>query len=56
MVREDFRGVPIGCGFTLNRINLITYITDLLTRLVNGWPQERIDELTPWHWVAAKPN
>jgi hypothetical protein len=22
----------------------------LLTRLVNGWPQKRIDELMPWNW------
>jgi hypothetical protein len=28
-----------------------TYFTDLLTRLVNGWPQSRIDELTPWCWA-----
>jgi hypothetical protein len=19
--------------------------------LVNGWPQKRIDELMPWHWM-----
>lgn len=24
------------------------YLTDLLTRLVNGWPNNRIDELMPW--------
>ena len=29
----------------------IAYLTDLLTRLVNGWPQNRIDELMPWHWA-----
>jgi len=23
----------------------------LLTRLVNGWRQNRIDELMPWHWA-----
>jgi hypothetical protein len=34
----------------LNRVNPQTYLTDLLTRLVNGWPQKRIDELMPWHW------
>jgi hypothetical protein len=29
----------------------------LLTRLVNGWPQNRIDELMPWHWVTeGKPE
>ena len=37
----------------LNRVNPQTYLTDLLTRLVNGWPQTRIDELMPWHWSAA---
>ena len=35
----------------LNGVNPQTYFTDLLTRLVNGWPQKRIDELMPRHWV-----
>ena len=35
----------------LNGVNPQIYFTDLLTRLVNGWPQKRIDELMPWHWV-----
>jgi len=34
----------------LNDINPQTYFTDLLTRLVNGWPQSCIDELMPWCW------
>jgi transposase len=38
----------------LNSVNPQTYFTDLLTRLVNGWPQARIDELMPWHWMPAK--
>jgi hypothetical protein len=33
------------------RRNPQIYFTDLLTRLVNGWPQKRIDELLPWHWT-----
>jgi transposase len=33
----------------LNGVNPQAYFTDLLTRLVNGWPQNRIDELMPWH-------
>ena len=37
----------------LNGINPLTYLTDLLTRLVNGWPQARIDELMPWHWAPT---
>jgi len=34
----------------LNNVNPQTYFTDLLTRLVNGWPQAKIDELMPWCW------
>ena len=26
------------------------YFTDVLTRLINGWPNSRIDELMPWHF------
>jgi len=36
----------------LNSVNPQTYLTELLSRLVNGWPQTRIDELMPWHWAA----
>jgi transposase len=38
----------------LNGVNPQTYFTDLLTRLVNGWPQKRIDELMPWHWIPQR--
>ena len=38
----------------LNRVNPQAYFTDLLTRLVNGWPQKSIDELMPWHWADKK--
>jgi hypothetical protein len=40
----------------LNGVNPQVYLTDLLTRLVNGWPQSRIDELMPWHWAVAKAD
>ena len=41
----------------LNGVNPQAYFTDLLTRLVNGWPQKRIDELMPWHWAPnSHPN
>jgi hypothetical protein len=39
----------------LNGVNPQVYFTDLLTRLVNGWPQKRIDELMPWCWVPQQP-
>ena len=34
------------CKF--NGVDPQRYLTDLLTRLVDGWPQSRIDELMPW--------
>ena len=40
----------------LNGVNPQVYLTDLLTRLVNGWPQSRIDELMPWHWAPTKAS
>jgi transposase len=38
----------------LNRVDPQRYFTDLLTRLVNGWRQARIDELMPWCWADTK--
>lgn len=32
----------------LNGVNPQTYLIDVLTRVVRGWPQARIDELMPW--------
>ena len=40
----------------LNGVNPQVYLTDLLTRLINGWPQSRIDELMPWHWALTKTS
>jgi transposase len=37
----------------LNDVDPQIYLADLLTRLVDGWPQSRIDELMPWHWPAT---
>ena len=38
----------------LNGVDPQRYLTDLLTRLVNGWPNSRIDELMPWCWATAE--
>jgi hypothetical protein len=38
----------------LNGVDPQRYLTDLLTRLVNGWPNSRINELMPWHWADTK--
>jgi hypothetical protein len=39
----------------LNGVNTERYFTDVLPRLVNGWPAKRIDELMPWHWAERPP-
>ena len=38
----------------LNGADPQRYFTDLLTRLVDGWPNSRIDELMPWCWAKAE--
>jgi len=39
----------------LNGVNPDAYLTDVLTKLVNNWPNSRISELTPWAWAAKIP-
>jgi transposase len=39
----------------LHRVNPQAYLTDVLTKLVNNWPNRRLAELTPWAWTAATP-
>ena len=39
----------------LNGVNPQANLTDLLTRLVNGWSQKRIDELMPWRRPLRPP-
>jgi len=36
----------------LHDVNPQTYLTDVLTKLVNLWPASRLDELMPWNWAA----
>src|SRR3712207_2166776 len=38
----------------LNGVEPQRYLTGLLTRLVNCWPNSRIDELMPWCWAKAE--
>ena len=37
----------------LHSVNPEAYLTDVLTKLVNNWPNGRLAELTPWGWAAA---
>jgi hypothetical protein len=38
----------------LNGVEPLGYLTDVLTRLVQGWPASRIDELLPWAYRAER--
>ena len=38
----------------LNGIDPYTYLADILFRLVNLWPNARLDDLLPWNWTAAR--
>jgi transposase len=39
----------------LNDVEPYAYLRDVLTRMVNGHPVNRLDELLPWVWKAANP-
>jgi transposase len=38
----------------LHGVNPEVWLTDVLTRLVDNWPNSRLAELTPWAWQAAQ--
>ena len=40
----------------LNAVNPQAWLTDVLTKLVDNWPNSRLDDLMPWAWSAAKPT
>ena len=40
----------------LHGVNSETYLADVLTKLVNNWPNARLGELTPWAWANARPT
>jgi IS66 C-terminal element len=35
----------------LQGIDLQAYLADILAKLVNGWPVQKLDQLLPWAWV-----
>jgi len=36
----------------LNGVEPQAWLTDILTRIGEGWPASRLDELMPWNWQA----
>ncbi len=40
----------------LHGVDPQAYFADVLTKLVNLWPQSRLDELMPWAWAASRTS
>jgi transposase len=40
----------------LHRVDPQAYLDDVLTKLVNLWPQSRLHELMPWAWAASRTS
>jgi hypothetical protein len=45
----DVVPAELPCG-----IDPYAYLADVLSRLVDLWPNARLDELLPWNWIAAR--
>ena len=39
----------------LNAIDPQAYLTDVITKIVNGYPNSRIDKLLPWAYAVNQP-
>jgi transposase len=39
----------------LNAVDPLLYLRDVITKIVNGHPNSRIDELLPWAYAAQRP-
>lgn len=38
----------------LHGVNPEAYLADVLSKLVDNWPNSRLAELTPWAWAATQ--
>jgi hypothetical protein len=41
-------------NFKMNHVEPYAYLHDVLRRMVDGYSVNRLDELLPWHWKAAR--
>ncbi|EYF06013.1 Transposase IS66 [Chondromyces apiculatus DSM 436] len=37
----------------MHHVNPLTWATDVLTKLQDGWPRSRLDELLPDAWAST---
>ena len=40
----------------LNNVEPYTYLKDVLQRMVDGHPMNRLDDLLPWNWTPTPVN
>ncbi|EYF01806.1 putative transposase [Chondromyces apiculatus DSM 436] len=40
----------------MHAVNPLTWATDVLTKLQDGWPRARLDELLPDAWARVQPT
>jgi len=38
----------------MNSVEPYAYLRDVLQRMVDGYPVNRLDELLPWNWRATE--
>ena len=53
---DSARRIAVGYSITrtcaMHGVPPLPYVTDVLAKLAGGWPQSRLDELLPEHWMA----
>ncbi len=40
----------------LNDVEPYAYLSDVLRRMVDGYPMNRLDDLLPWKWTPTLVN
>lgn len=40
----------------LNDVEPYAWLADVLARMVDGWPVNRLDDLLPWAWKAQNAS
>ncbi len=40
----------------LNDVEPYAYLSDVLRRMVDGYPMNRLDDLLPWNWTPTPVN
>ena len=52
MATSHTQSLPTAVTCKLNDVDLLAYLTDVLTEIVKGHPNRNIDQLLPWAYRA----